>query len=108
MTDNTAPRWKLLSTCGKPMILPPERLQFIAAIGEYDVLYDQTSWCYTVVKEPPAGGSRKHNFTDYQVRGELIAPEDGDVPLDPYHMCLLYQLHAEVGHTLRFEEEDDA
>ncbi len=81
-------------------------MTFIAQMGKYDVVYDELNECYTVVKERPTDSTR-HNFTDYFLTTEgTLEPADSDVPLDPYHMCLLYQLHEEVGHTLDFENYD--
>ena len=82
------------------------KVTFIAQMGDYDVLHDETNECYTIVKERPTN-SRTHNFTDYYLRDGTLEPNDGDVPLDPYHMCLLYQLHEEVGHTLNIEDCED-
>jgi hypothetical protein len=78
-------------------------LRFLAQIGEYDILYDAIGECYTVVKERPVGAGRRYNFTDYNLVGGNLVPADKDVELDPYHMCLLYQLHEEIGHDLTFD-----
>jgi hypothetical protein len=91
-------RWSLRNSNGA--ISVNHEIRFLAQIGEYDVFYDATNKCYTVARERPIGGSRRHNFTDYYLDGENLEPCDYDVELDPYHMCLLYQLHEEVGHTL--------
>ena len=97
-------RWPLTNTLGD--IISSCEMRFLAQIGEYDVLYDATNECYTVVRELPIGGFRRHNFTDYHPREGNLAPFDIDVELDPYHMCLLYQLHEEVGHTLALHPSD--
>lgn len=40
-----------------------------------------------------------YNGTRYHFRDNgNLEPEDDDVILDPYHMCLLYQLHKELNH----------
>ena len=92
-------RWELkYGASGKPDA--NEKLSFIAQMEDYDVLYDERNECYTVVKER-SKDSGSYNFTDYFLTTEgTLEPTDSDVPLDPYHMCLLYQLHEEVGHTL--------
>jgi hypothetical protein len=46
----------------------------------------------------PSGGKFSYNFTDYYIEGDSLIPNDNDVALDPYHMCLLYQAHEHFGY----------
>ena len=90
-----------------------EQLTFIAQMGEYDVCWDRINGTYTVIKERPRGADPddltkigEYNFTDFEVLSDgNLNRIDDDLILDPYHMCMLYQIHEEVGHTL--EAEDD-
>jgi len=99
---NAQQRWKLCTGRTEVTGISWE-LPMVATIGEYDVLYDTHNKCYTVVAEVDVK-ARTHNYTDYFVKGDLIEPGDKDLILDPYHMCLLYQMHAEVGSKFEFEE----
>lgn len=75
------------------------RMRMLGHIGDYDVWYDPNDGVYTVAG--PATRAEVLNSLNYTDYGYLptgdIAPRDADVVLDPYHMCLLYQLVAEVG-----------
>ena len=90
-----------------------EQLTFIAQMGEYDVCWDRINGTYTVIKERPRGAVQPSeaghcNFTDFEALSDgNLKPTDNDVILDPYHMCMLYQIHEEVGHTLEVEDEED-
>jgi len=89
-------RWEI----GTSEPFPEGRMRFLAQIGEYDIHYDTDIKSYTVIVDDTiCEGS---NFTDYilMANGNL-EPVDRDVILDPYHMCLLYQLHEEIGRTLK-------
>ena len=100
-TLGVEPRWAL---CRKARPMDPISwpMPIVAAIGDYDVLYDTKNKCYTVTCHPQT--VPKFNFTDFFVRSDgIIEPGDAEVALDPYHMCLLYQMHAEVGHRFEFE-----
>jgi hypothetical protein len=109
-TLGVEPRWAL---CRRARPIDPISwpMPIVAAIGDYDVLYDTNNKCYTVTCNPQTVPG--FNFTDFFVRSDgIIDPGDGDVildpgddeiALDPYHMCLLYQMHAEVGHRFEFE-----
>jgi len=102
----TEKRWPLKTLRGPIELSVDYKISFITQMGEYDVHFDHENSCYTVVKERPTD-SRAHNFTDYYLRDGTSASLDMDVPLDPYHMCLLYQLHEEVVHTLNIEDCED-
>jgi len=105
-------RWKLMSG-SRPLANAEEQIKFIAQMGEYDVWWDKINGAYTAVKERPRGAvsigeDGRYNFTDFAVLSDgNLAPADNDVMLDPYHMCLLYQIHEEVGHTLEVEDDED-
>ena len=73
-------------------------LTFLAHLGEYDLLWENDNTCYSVVRERPRGGKFRYNFTDYVIEGDSLTPDDNDVALDPYHMCLLYQAHEHFGY----------
>jgi hypothetical protein len=68
-------------------------LIFLAHLGEFDLLWDADDEVYTVVRVRPRGDGHGYNFTDYHIIGDALVARDGDVALDPYHMCLLYQAH---------------
>ena len=65
----------------------------VARIGIYDIRWDSSFPSYTVVG-PEQADPHHVNFTEYEIEGDQITPADDDVVLDPYHMCLLYTIHA--------------
>jgi hypothetical protein len=75
------------------------KLHFLAHLGEYDLWWDMENLCYTVVQRNR--GDREYNFTDYFIEDDgCIVARDDDVDLDPYHMCLLYQVHEIYNPTI--------
>lgn len=105
-------RWRPMSG-SRLMRDADEQLTFIAQMGEYDVCWDRINGTYTVIKERPPGAVQPseaghYNFTDFEVLSDgNLNRIDDDLILDPYHMCMLYQIHEEVGHTLEVEDEED-
>lgn len=73
-------------------------LPTLAWIGPYEVRKrhieerNRTLTAYVVLCPSELRKPTKYNYTAFVVRGDLLAPYDKDVELDPYHMCLLYQL----------------
>jgi hypothetical protein len=98
--DGATPRFPLVDFFGEPLSSSNDSRTFVGQVGEYDVYeYHHKDSSYGalqyVVAAPTAEASTGcYNFTCYNVdaAGNLV-PEDDDVELDPYHMCLLYTLH---------------
>jgi hypothetical protein len=72
------------------------RMTFLCIMGEYDLWWDSDQSTYSVVCDHPPDSVNEYNYTDYTMGADgNIHPDDNDVVLDPYHMCLLYQYEAE-------------
>jgi hypothetical protein len=48
---------------------------------------------YAVFCPPEMRVEDRWNYSCFFVKGENLDPADFDVELDPYHMCLFYELH---------------
>lgn len=77
----------------------------VAEMGVYDVRWDFNMQSYMVVCPQNMANMGTTNYTDYVMRDGILEPMDNDVPLDPYHLGLLYRIHAEVGAALLKERD---
>jgi hypothetical protein len=96
-SDGATRRYELINHIGT-INSDDVELIFLAHLGDYDLHWDNDNTCYTIVRERPIGGKFSYNFTDYYIEGDSLIPNDNDVALDPYHMCLLYQAHEHFGY----------
>lgn len=87
------PRWA--PSYGVPAT---ENDEFLGYAGPFDVWFDNNLSSFhdgpvivVVCDESTKGGT--YNFDTFRVLGENLEPvEPQDLNIDPYHMCLIYQL----------------
>jgi hypothetical protein len=96
--DGATRRYDLMNERSIISGVSTSRMELVAHIGPYDLLWDELNECYTVVKEDSGPGSLSYNFTDYRIKGANLEATDDDVILDPYHMGLLYLAHEHCGY----------
>ena len=98
------PRYKIFDRDGDKYIgTLAETAKTVGMIGPYEVrkmrAIGDKVMCYFVVCPQKMRRKESWNYSRYNVLPDgNIQPEDDDVPLDPYHMCLLYELHEELSN----------
>lgn len=71
---------------------PRELGQYQAYLVDPRLDPDRLMWGAYVVVNPKDRRDGRWNYTFFALRNGSLEPTDSDVELDPYHMCLLYQL----------------
>jgi hypothetical protein len=61
-------------------------------LGDYEVRADEERQNFYVICSPEQRKEGRWNYTRFELEDGSLIPADGHVELDPYHMCLLYQL----------------
>ena len=68
----------------------------VGNIGVYEVRKGIGKGVYIVICPPEMRKFNRWNGTRFREEAGNLEPADDDVVLDPYHMCLLYELHEEL------------
>ena len=88
-------RYQVIASDGGPADVWDSR-PTVGNIGVYEVRKGIGLGEYIVICPSEMRKLDRWNGTRFRENAGNLEPEDDDVPLDPYHMCLLYELHEEL------------